>query len=67
MIYKVQNQYTAMKTPKSYVTFKIKTLDYHATYDIGIDSYSLNDVPDYNYTYILLGRLGRLNTLKGNL
>ena len=59
MIYKVQNQYTVMKTLKSYVTFKIKTLDYYGTYDISIDSYSLNDVIDYNYTYILLGRLGR--------
>ena len=67
MIYKVQNQYTVMKTLKSYVTFKIKTLDYYATYDISIDSYSLNDVIDYNYTYILLGRLGLLNTLKRNL
>lgn len=67
MIYKVQNQNTVMKTPKSYVTFKIKTLDYYGTYDISIDSYSLNDIIDYNYTYILLGRLGRLNTLKGNL
>ena len=56
-----------MKTLKSYVTFKIKTLDYYGTYDISIDSYNLNDVIDYNYTYILLGRLGRLNTLKGNL
>ena len=64
MIYKVQNQYTVMKTLKSYVTFKIKTLDYSGTYDIRIDSYSLNDVIDYNYTYILLGRLGLLNTLK---
>ena len=67
MIYKVQNQYTVMKTLKSYVTFKIKTMDYYATYDISIDSYSLNDVIDYNYTYILLGRLGLLNTLKRNL
>ena len=56
-----------MKTLKSYVTFKIKTLDYYGTYDISIDSYNLNDVIDYNYTYILLGRLGRLNNLKGNL
>ena len=67
MIYKVQNQYTVMKTLKSYVTFKINTLDYYATYDISTDSYSLNDVIDYNYMYILLGRLGRLNTLKGKL
>ena len=67
MIYKVQNQYTGIKRLKSYVTFKIMTLDYYGTNDISIDSYNLNDVIHYNYTYILLGRLGRLNTLKGVL
>ena len=67
MFYKVHNQDIVMKTLKNYVTFKIKTLGYCRTYDISIDSYNLNDVIDYNYTYILLGRLGRLNTLKGNL
>ena len=67
MFYKVHNQYIVMKTLKNYVTFKIKTLGYYRTYDISIDSYNLNDVIDYNYTYILFGRLGRLNTVKGNL
>ena len=32
-----------------------------------IDSFNLNDVVNYNFTYILLGVLGHLNTLKGNL
>ena len=52
------------KILKSYVTFKINTLGYYGTYEIRIDSYNLYDVIDYNYTYILLGILGRLNTLK---
>ena len=67
MIYKVHHQYTMMKILKSCVTFKIKTLGYYGTYDISIDSYNLNDITDYNYTYILLGILGRLNTPNGNL
>ena len=46
---------------------KIKTLRYYGTYDINIDSFNLNDVVNYNYTYILFGVLGHLNTLKGNL
>ena len=67
MIYKVHNQYTMMKILKSYVTFKINALGYYGTYDISIDSYNLYDVIDYNYTYILLGILGPLNTLTETL
>ena len=70
MIYKDHNQYIMMKIYdllKIYVTFKINTLGYYGTYDISIDSYNLYDVIDYNYTYILLGILGPLNTLTETL
>lgn len=30
-------------------------------------THTINDITDYNYTYILLGILGRLNTPNGNL
>ena len=46
---------------------KIKTLRCYGFYDINIDSFNLNDVVNYNYTYILFGVLGHLNTLKGYL
>ena len=56
-----------IKIMKRDVTFKINTLGYYGTYDISIDSYNLYDVIHYNCTYIFLGILGRLNTLKETL
>ena len=47
--------------------FKIKTLHYYGFYDINIDLFNLDDVVNYNYAYILLGLLGHLNSLKGNI
>ena len=46
---------------------KIKTLRYYGFYDINIDLFNLNDVVNYKYAYVLLGLLGRLNSLKRNL